>query len=263
MQEQELLSLESVSCTLDGREILSDISFRLARGRILGISGQSGSGKTTLARIIAGLIKDDPPRTRLSGTVTVSGYTSKTGYKKPHPVQILFQNNGLLLNPNRKVFSMIYDALRISGCRKNELEKRSQSLFRELELPLTLLGHYGAHLSGGEQQRIALARILAARPDILIADEPFSAQDEEACSLLLDLFADIHRKYGLTLIVISHNLSLLARLAEEMLILHNGKAVTHRCRTEEMGLDGADGYPGFLLKAAEYNLTEEDLKTNW
>jgi peptide/nickel transport system ATP-binding protein len=153
--------------------ILKNISFEMNRGEILGIAGESGSGKTTLAKIIAGIIKADDGSLKLNSTENFSN-------SRISPVQILFQNNGEILNPFRRIFDIVKETYLIrSGEDKNLLENIDK-IFNSVQLRPELQNKKGFQLSGGEQQRAALARILAAKPELLILDEPFSAQDPKS-----------------------------------------------------------------------------------
>jgi len=225
----------------DGKEkiILNNISFEVKRNSILGISGESGSGKTTLGRILSGILKP---------TAGKINYYFKENHKRVSPVQMLFQNTGEIINPLRKIRSM----LRIKG---EALERLIEIVGIEKEL----LDKYGYELSGGEQQRVALARILTVKPELLILDEPFSAQDYESQKNLLNLFLSLKKDLNITMICIAHNLKLLRKLADEVIILYNGEIIEMN-KTEELFDDPQQAYTKFLIKAEKYDLKFEDFK---
>ena len=250
----ELLNVNNICYSVDTdtgngkekKEILKDVSFSLEKGKILGISGESGSGKTTLSKILCGILKP----TGGSYTFNHSSGRKKTG---ANPVQILFQNNGEVLNPFREIDNLIKEAVRISEGRNGDIEKRAGMIFESVGFPDKLRKRKGYELSGGEQQRAALARLLAVKPELLILDEPFSAQDTESQFNLLNLFKKINKEFGITLICVAHNLKILRKLCGEVLIMYKGKS-------EKIFGKPEHPYTQFLLKAENYDLNREELK---
>ncbi len=234
------------------KEILKNISFRLERKKILGIAGESGSGKTTLAKIIAGVFNYTGGK--------MSFYFSEEWKRiKVSPVQILFQNNGEILNPFREINEIVMEAIAArSGDKKNSAEEMER-IFRSLNFPEHLWNRKGYELSGGEQQRAALARILAVKPELLILDEPFSAQDVQSQLNLLNLFKKINEESGLTMICIAHNLKILRKLCNEIIIMYNGE-IAEKGNTEKIFDKPEHPYTKFLLKAEGYELSYDELR---
>ncbi len=260
-----LIKLENVCYSVDDsthsskggakKIILSNISLNLEKGKILGIAGESGSGKTSLAKIIAGINKS------YDGKVI---YNFSEEWKKvsTNPVQILFQNNGEILNPLRQIESIVEETLRIRHQTKN-VESKKEKIFESLNITESVSKKKGYELSGGEQQRAALARILAANPELLILDEPFSAQDPESQLNLLNLFKKINHEYKITMICIAHNLSILNKLCDDMIILYKG-SIVEKSSTQELFSYPKHPYTKFLLKAGNYSLNYEELSaTKW
>lgn len=233
------------------KQILKDVSFNLKSKKILGISGESGSGKTTLAKLVAGVIKPS------SGKIS---YNFLNDWKnvKSNPVQILFQNNGEILNPLRKINKIIEEAISIRRGKKENILLRKEEIFNSLNFPEHLWERKGFELSGGEQQRAALARILAAEPELLVLDEPFSAQDPVSQFNLYNLFKKINNKYGISLICVAHNLRILKKLCDEIIILYKGEIV-EQGDTEKIFNSPEHPYTKFLLKAENYNIPFEEL----
>jgi len=254
-----LLKVENISYSVLVKEerkkqfnILTDVSFEVEVGEIIGICGESGGGKSTLAKVIAGLIKPD------SGKITLN---SESGKRKSSPIQILFQNHGEVLNPFRKVQSIIDEALMINGAEKNNIENERELVLDSVGFPKELYNRRGFQLSGGEQQRAALARLLAVKPDLLILDEPFSAQDVESQLNIVKLFKKLNNEFNLTMICISHDLRILRTLANKIIILKEGEIVESG-NTKSVFTTPQKDYTKFLLSAEAMNLTYGEIQTH-
>jgi len=252
-----LLKVEHISYSVEIKEekkkrfdILKDVSFEIEQEEILGVCGESGGGKSTLAKVVAGLIKPD------SGTMTLN---SESGKRKSSPIQILFQNHGEVLNPFRKVLIIIDEALRISGVNESELIGQREKVLGSVGFPKELYFRRGMELSGGEQQRAALARLLAVKPVLLILDEPFSAQDVESQLNLVKLFKKLNNEFKLTMICISHDLRILRNLANRVIILKDGEIVESGI-TKEVFNNPQKDYTKFLLSAESLDLTLEQIR---
>ncbi len=236
----------------DSISILKNISFEMKRKNALGIAGESGSGKTTLGKLLSGVL------TPTSGEIN---FNFQRKEKKPNPVQILFQNNGEIINPLRKVSDVVDEAIKIRSGNIEVIEKRNR-IFNSLNFTEELLSRKGFELSGGEQQRAALARLLAVEPELLILDEPFSAQDPESQLNFLNLFNRIKDKFDVTLICIAHNLRILRKLCDEIIIIYKGELI-EKGKTEEIFNSPKHSYTKFLLSAEDYNLTFDELKSKF
>ena len=233
-------------------DILKNVSFEVEAGEIVGICGESGGGKSTLAKVIAGLIKPD------SGNVTLK---SRSERKKSKSIQILFQNHGETLNPFRKVQTIIDEALKINGVEKNKIENEREAVLTSVGFPKEIYQRRGFELSGGEQQRAALARLLAVKPLLLILDEPFSAQDVESQLNFVKLFKKLNKEFNLTMICISHDLRILRNLANRVIILKDGEIVETGI-TREVFNNPKKNYTKFLLSAEALNLTYQELQAS-
>jgi len=252
-----LLKVENISYSVVVKDetkkqfhILKNVSFEIESGEILGICGESGGGKSTLAKVIAGLIKPG------SGKITLN---SKSNSKKSSPIQILFQNHGEVLNPFRKISSVIDEVLAINRIDKQYIVKERENILSSVGFPKELYNRRGFQLSGGEQQRAALARLLATNPVLLILDEPFSAQDVESQLKLVRLFKKLNTEFKLTMICVSHDLRILKSLVDRVIILKDGEIVESGI-TKVVFNNPKEGYTKFLLSAEALSLTYEQIQ---
>jgi microcin C transport system ATP-binding protein len=248
-----LLKAENISYFINkGKPILNNISFDLKKGEILGIAGESGSGKTTLGKIIAGLI------TPSGGKII---FNKPPGWEKTRvsPIQILFQNNGEILNPFRRIDSIVKEALILREGENTDINMEAEKIFLSTNLTENLRRRKGYELSGGEQQRGALARLLAVKPELLILDEPFSAQDPDSQYNFLSLFKKINKDMGLTLICISHNLRILKELCNNLLIIYRG-SIVERGECKSIFENPSHPYTKFLFKADNYKLSHDEFR---
>jgi peptide/nickel transport system ATP-binding protein len=256
----ELLSVKNISYSVKHAKsktvisILKNISFDIYEGEIAGICGESGGGKTTLARIIAGLL------TPVEGKII---WNDKKVNKQSavSPVQILFQNNGEILNPFRRINDVINEALKIAEKNKNLIDQQKEMLFNAVGLTNDLGYRKGYELSGGEQQKAALARLLAVSPKLLILDEPFSAQDSNSQLNLVRLFKKINKDFNITILCISHDLNILRKLVHRVLIIKEGEIVESG-KTEKILKTPVHPYTKFLLRAESFNLSYDELHSS-
>jgi peptide/nickel transport system ATP-binding protein len=231
-------------------EILSDISFNVSEGMILGIAGESGSGKTTLGLILAGILNQS------SGEILLNELPAQN-LMANREIQILMQNKGELINPYRRVNAVLKEAFELNG-KKSDSDSKIFDILDKLELKKDILKRKGYELSGGEQQRIALARIFAVEPSILILDEPFSAQDIESESIIIKLLRKLNSESRLTIICISHDLKILKNFAEELIVLHKGKIIESG-NTITVLNNPTHPFTKFLVRAEAYSLSRDEL----
>ena len=234
-------------------EILKNISFEVERGKVLGICGQSGSGKSTLAKILADIF----PQT--SGVIQ-KNFKKNWSKSLPKPIQILFQNDGEVINPFRKVKDVLNEAFEVKLKKNKIYATEVDDIFNRFNLNPQLKESKGSQLSGGEKQRIALARIVITEPEILVLDEPFSSQDVESQLGILKLINKLKEELDLTIICISHDLNILKYFSDEIIIMFNGNIVESGSTKTVIDMPVND-YTKFLLSAQSLNLTEADIQT--
>jgi oligopeptide transport system ATP-binding protein len=201
------------------------VSFALRRGEILGLVGESGCGKSTLGRTILQLI---PPT---AGTVVLGGknLTSLAGgelRRARADLQMIFQDPYASLNPRMTVYDTLAEALRAHRkVPRAELPERIASLMQRVGLSPRLIWKYPHEFSGGQRQRIAIARALAVEPKLIVADEPVSALDVSIQAQIINLLARLSREMDLTLIFISHDLSVVKHISDRIAVMYLGRVV--------------------------------------
>jgi peptide/nickel transport system ATP-binding protein len=206
---------------------VDDVSLTLRKGGSLGIVGESGSGKSTIARAVIGLAQP------FGGTVAIDGQRleGNLGKRKPEQqrkLQMVFQDPFLSLNPAFSVARTLAEPLQQHRiCPDSEIPGRIEQLMAKVELPAALLGRRTTQLSGGQRQRVGIARALALEPEILIADEVTSALDVTIQAQVLNLFERLRHELSLTLILISHDLSVVRYLCEDVAVMRHGRLVEY------------------------------------
>lgn len=237
-------------------EALADINFTVAAGDRVGIVGESGSGKSTLLRILAGL--DAPSR----GSVVVAG-TEIAGAKEADlrlvhkELQVVFQDPLGSLNPRMRVADISAEPLLTPGQRlaARTRSQRVQQMLSSVGLEPESALCYPHQFSGGQRQRISIARALVNRPRILLADEPVSALDVSVRAQVLNLLADMVDEYALTLLLVSHDLSVVRHLCERVIVMKDGRIV-EAGDTEQIYTNPAHPYTAQLI-ASSLDLAEE------
>ena len=217
----------------DGPAAVDGVSLELARGQVLAIVGESGSGKSTLALALAGLLKTSSGQVQVlttgSGDSPAGDLTRAAG-KRPRDlrrrVQMIFQNADTSLNPRREVSSAIRRPIRFFGTAAGRsLDEAVLATTEDVRLPTQLLTRLPGQLSGGQRQRVGIARGLAAQPDMLIADEITTALDVSVQDAILALLDELRRERDLGCLFISHDLAVVRKIADHVVVLHQGRIV--------------------------------------
>ena len=204
------------------KTLLEPLSFDLKAGETLGVIGESGSGKTTLAKAVMHLIDSS---TAKPYTLKINGEPWSDKSRKD--IQMVFQDPFGAFNPRMNVFNIVSEALRVHqpGLPRDEMRRRVQDVLQQVGLPEDALERYPHAFSGGQRQRLAIARAIIVRPKILVLDEPTSALDVQWQQQILELLADLQQKHGLSLIIISHDLAVIRALSHRVMVLKDGKVV--------------------------------------
>jgi peptide/nickel transport system ATP-binding protein len=218
-----ILEARNVSKRYGGVEALLDVSVGVERGGVLGIVGESGSGKSTLARLLLALEQPTEGEIVFDDTV-VSGRRERELAELRRNVQVVFQDPMASLDPRMRIRTAISEplrALRIPG----DHRARVRELLEAVGLPASAGDRYPHEFSGGQRQRIAIARALAPHPTVLIADEAVSALDVSVRAQVLNLLNRLIAELGLTLVFISHDMSVIRFMCSRVAVLYRGRLV--------------------------------------
>ena len=206
---------------------LNGISLRVEPGKTLGIVGESGCGKSTLARLIVGL---EPPT---EGTLTWSGGAISRGVtnsikNRRSKIQLVFQDPYSSLNPRQTIGSCIAEVIKTHKLSADkEIAERVIELLSVVGIAADMRDRFPHQLPGGQRQRVAIARALAAEPDLLVLDEPVSALDVSVRADVMNLLVDLRREFNLTYIFISHDLSMVRHISDEIAVMYLGRIVEY------------------------------------
>jgi peptide/nickel transport system ATP-binding protein len=238
-------SLRAIHRSRDGSVVAADdVTFTVAKGECVALVGESGSGKTTIARCVVGL------HAPAAGTILLNGQRLEPSARQRsrdsrRRCQIVFQNPYDSLNPRHRVSYTIGRTARVlRGLTERQVEQEVTRLLELVRLPGAVAERFPAELSGGERQRVAIARALAAGPSLLVCDEITSALDVSVQAAVLELLETLISGSDLSLLVISHDLGVVASIADRMLIL-------------ERGLICEEGEPGPLLQKPTHSYTRQ------
>ncbi len=221
-----LLSVKNVRKSFKGKggkvQAVNDVSFDLERGQSLGVVGESGSGKSTLARIVMQLLEPDGGLV-LFDDKKITGFWRSRLKDFRRKAQIVFQNPFSSLDPRRTVGVSLAEAYHIDGMRSaKKVRAAVHALLASVNLPVEFDKRLPRELSGGECQRIAIARALSRDPELLVCDEPVSSLDLLAQAKILNLFLKLQKERNLSLLFISHDLRVVRHLCDQALVMKDG-----------------------------------------
>ncbi|MFE6550437.1 ABC transporter ATP-binding protein [Streptomyces sp. NPDC057746] len=216
-------------------DAVQDISLAVEAGRSLALVGESGAGKTTLLRLLLGLARPTAGTVRFDGAdLSLRDREQMRRFRRS--VQCVFQDPYSSLDPRRRVGAVVAEPLRSLGIdtRSSAVPKVAAALER-VGLPADAMDRYPHEFSGGQRQRIAIARATVCRPRVLLADEPVSALDVTTRVKVVDLLAELKQEQGLTLVMVSHDLSVVASLCERTAVLEHGHVVEQGDTAQVLG----------------------------
>ncbi len=214
-----MIEVEDLRVRFGQTEAVRGVSFAVPEGASFGIVGESGSGKSTVLRALSGLNPDWTGRMRVAGQ-TLGARRGRAFFRR---VQMVFQDPYGSLHPRQTVDRALCEPLLVHGL--GDIDRRVERALIEVALPQDARFRYPHQLSGGQRQRVAIARALMAEPDVLLLDEPTSALDVSVQAEVLNLLADLQRRRGLTYVLVSHNLPVVAHLCPRIGVMQAGEMV--------------------------------------
>ena len=222
-----------------------DVSFQVGRGESFGLVGESGSGKSTVLRALSGL------NPHWSGVIRIAGEAQ--GPRRPKAfhkrVQMVFQDPYGALHPRHTVDRVLSEAAAIHDL--PDAERRLIAILREVGLGPEFRFRYPHQLSGGQRQRVAIARCLMLEPEVLLLDEPTSALDVSVQAEILNLLQRLRARHGLTFVLVSHDLSVIAHMCRNLAVMNNGRVVEELTIDQLRRHETAHPYSRQLLRASD------------
>jgi oligopeptide/dipeptide ABC transporter ATP-binding protein len=203
---------------------IDDVNLKINKGEIIGLVGESGSGKTTLARVLLNLTKPTGGSVVFNG-VNLTKATSNEMKKLRTEVAVVFQDPASNLNPRDTVMNSIMRPLILHGMPKKTARQKAIDSLELVKMDVRYLNSYPHQLSGGQLQRIAIARALVLNPKVMILDEPTSALDISVQAQILNLLLDLQESFGLTYLVITHDLNVIRYISDRVAVMYLGKIV--------------------------------------
>ncbi|MDR2249966.1 ABC transporter ATP-binding protein [Acinetobacter sp.] len=230
-------------------QAVKGVSFKLAKGKTLGLVGESGSGKTTVGLLLMRLHQATGGEALIEGKDILS-LTEKEFAKYQRKIQIIFQNPYASLNPRFTVGQILLEPMQIHNIGKDDTERKqiALSLLERVNLPEQAYYRYPHEFSGGQRQRIAIARCLTLKPEILICDESVSALDVSVQAQVLNLLQDLQDEFGLSYIFISHDLSVVKYISDQVMVMNHGEVV-EIANSDELYAHPQHNYTKRLLQA--------------
>ena len=238
IEENEILNLTDVSIsyakqklidqilnkTVDTNPTVKDINININKGETIALVGESGSGKSTILKSIAGLLKTKDGKIRFEKDRDLSSDLKKRNPNDLRAIQLIFQNPDESLNPNHNVEEILSQPLKLYfGLSGGELKKNIIEILEKVRLGEFYMSRYPRQLSGGEKQRVAVARAFAAKPDIILCDEVTSALDVSVQAAVLNLLQKLKDDFGTTYIFVSHDLAVVRAISDRVAVLYQGR----------------------------------------
>lgn len=259
VKEQPRVVLEVQDLTVDYRSrqrnravrVVHGVSFRLRAGQTLGLVGESGSGKSTTALAVLGLIPSSGGSIRILDD-ELTGMRGRARRRMRKHIQLVMQNPYSSLNPRMSVGALLAEPLAIFGVPGGRTKQdRIAELLEMVGLPAAFAERYPHQLSGGQRQRVSIARALAVDPEILVCDEALSALDVSIQAQILALIADLQARLNLAVLFISHDLSVVRSLCDEVAVMKSGEIV-ESAQSDELFANPTHDYTRTLLSAAPH-----------
>ena len=232
-QEEPLLRVENITAGYkNGPAVLHNVSFEVLRGRTVAVVGESGSGKTSVARVITGFLPQTEGMVYFDG-IEMSPLLKHRDKDRLRKWQMIFQMPDVAVNPRHKVKDIIGRPIRFYyNPGKKEIDRRVSELLEMIELNDKYLDRYPSELSGGEKQRVCIARALAAQPELIICDEVTSALDQLVAEEILKLLQRLQQDLNMGYLFITHDLATVRAIADDVVVMYQGRVVEHGPRDD-------------------------------
>lgn len=231
MTEERLLTITNLQ--IEGKQddvwqpIVKGLDFHLNRGEVIGFIGESGSGKTSIARVITGFLPQSAGMIYFDG-LEMSPRLKDRGIDRLRRWQMIFQMPDVAINPRHKVKEIIGRPIEFYyNPGRKEVRRRMEELLDMIELDSSYMDRYPSELSGGEKQRICIARALAAKPDLIICDEVTSALDQLVAEEILKLLQRLQDDLNMSYLFITHDLAKVRAIADDVVVMYQGRVVEH------------------------------------
>ncbi|MBT4888903.1 MAG: ABC transporter ATP-binding protein [Rhodospirillales bacterium] len=231
--DSTILEVKNISASYgNGVRVLNNVSTKVTKGMTVAVVGESGSGKSTMARVITGLL---PPE---EGEILFHGQPLSPSFKDRsldllQRIQMIYQMPDVALNPRQKVKDVIGRSVEFYTGLKGEYKKaRVLELIEKIELSDSYLDRFPSELSGGEKQRVCIARALAAEPELIICDEVTSALDQLVAKEILTLLQDLQNELGMSYLFITHDLATVKAISDDIVVMYGGEVVEQGSKTE-------------------------------
>jgi ABC-type microcin C transport system duplicated ATPase subunit YejF len=238
-EKQPLLQVNNFSCyypirkglfkrIVDYVRAVDDVSFEIQQGKTLALVGESGCGKTTLGKSLLNLIPSSGGGVTING-IRLNELTGEALRQQRANIQIVFQDPFSSMNPRMLVGDIIAEGIKALRPSVNEAERKSlvQVLLQQVDLPADSALRYPHEFSGGQRQRICIARALAVNPKLIVCDEPTSALDVSVQAQIIKLLKSLQQQKGISYLFITHDLSVVAEIADEVAVMYQGKIIEH------------------------------------
>ncbi len=244
--DNPLVALRGVSVVFGGQvRALDDVSLTIRAGEIVGLVGESGSGKTTLCRVLVGLTAATGGTVELGGQ-TIAQQLARDPLAFRRRIQMLLQDAVASLSPRMTIGRSLREPIAIHALPQQEALARLQTILRRLGLPPDVLAKFPHQISGGQARRVGVARALVMQPQIIVADEPTAGLDVSVQGELLNLLLDLQQEFGLTYLLVSHNLNVIRRVSHRTAVMYLGQIV-EEAPTKQLFEKPAHPYSAALL----------------
>ena len=241
-----IVNLQDLQVTFGAKTAVSAASFRVDAGETFSLIGASGCGKSTILRVLAGLQREWRGSVDLLGQAITPGARFQGELRRN--VQMVFQDPYASLHPRHSVDRVLSETLHLQGM--DQIDARITKLLDSVGLGRGFRFRYPHQLSGGQRQRVAIARALAAEPRLLLLDEPTSALDVSVQAEILNLLSDLRRDRGLTYVMVSHDLAVVAHMCDRLAVMRGGEIVEVMEAARLRAGDPASDYARALLAAS-------------